>query len=311
MRPTRWRFRRTGSSCRRAILLRLYPLDKVLSLWDHGAHLISLAEIMERLQIESYINLVRILEYSFAIMKQHKGLVVPVAIIKTMEEHFETIINHLEAIHLTQSSILGKRIHETLLSGDNIQASELEHSLQELQSRITDELSSQFFAYISPDRAKYYDSTSPLFGKQVQKYFTSSNMIFDIEEAGKCFAVGRYTACIFHLMRILEGGMAVLSKGLGIPDPVREAERNWGKTLDKIKKTIDEKDKIADPQWQEMKDFYHRCYGMLESVRHAWRNTTMHVGEKYTPDEAEDIFNSVKGFMRQLATKLNESGKRI
>jgi len=34
----------------------------------------------------------------------------------------------------------------------------------------------------------------------------------------------------------------------------------------------------------------------------------MHVDKKYTEEEAEDIFSSVKGLMRHLAKHLDETG---
>ncbi len=46
----------------------------------------------------------------------------------------------------------------------------------------------------------------------------------------------------------------------------------------------------------------------LDAVRNVWRNSTMHAESKYTLDEAEHIFVSVKGFMRKLAFRMDENG---
>src|SRR5271170_1621727 len=46
----------------------------------------------------------------------------------------------------------------------------------------------------------------------------------------------------------------------------------------------------------------------LDAVRVAWRNTTMHVENKYTQEEAENIFIAVKGFMKKLASRCDENG---
>jgi hypothetical protein len=44
-----------------------------------------------------------------------------------------------------------------------------------------------------------------LFDAKVFSDFPSAS--FDFDEAGKSFALGRYTACVFHLMRVLEIGI--------------------------------------------------------------------------------------------------------
>ena len=53
-----------------------------------------------------------------------------------------------------------------------------------------------------------------LFGTEVAARFPRA--IVDIEEAGKCFALGRFTACVFHLMRVVEAGLAAISRSLNI-----------------------------------------------------------------------------------------------
>ena len=45
--------------------------------------------------------------------------------------------------------------------------------------------------------------------------------------------------------------------------------------------------------------------GDLELVKIAWRNPTMHIARKYTPDEAEEIFRGTRTFMKHLAAYLS------
>jgi hypothetical protein len=45
---------------------------------------------------------------------------------------------------------------------------------------------------------------------------------------------------------------------------------------------------------------------MVDNVRRAWRNPTMHPDRSYSVERAEEILQSVKSFMRHLATKLRE-----
>ena len=65
---------------------------------------------------------------------------------------------------------------------------------------------------MQPRNVPYYE-TRPLFGPDVFNNFSSAND--DIDEAGKCLALGRGTACVMHLMRVLEVGLAALASALG------------------------------------------------------------------------------------------------
>jgi hypothetical protein len=46
----------------------------------------------------------------------------------------------------------------------------------------------------------------------------------------------------------------------------------------------------------------------LDAVKNPWRNATMHVEKKYTPEEALHIHSSVRGFMMRLADRMDENG---
>src|SRR5439155_6631659 len=54
-----------------------------------------------------------------------------------------------------------------------------------------------------------------LFGEQVTTAFPS--VAFDVEEAGNCYAFARPTACVFHLMRVMETGLKALGRSLNDP----------------------------------------------------------------------------------------------
>src|ERR1700704_2760134 len=71
--------------------------------------------------------------------------------------------------------------------------------------------------FIEPDvkYIKYYDKPK-LFDDLVFDNFPSAND--DIYEAGMCLALERATACVMHLNRALECGLAALAKTLGV-DP--------------------------------------------------------------------------------------------
>jgi hypothetical protein len=158
------------------------------------------------------------------------------------------------------------------------------------------------------DKVSYFAPSKPLFGKQVEDQFPG--LIDEINEAGKCYAFGRSTASVFHSIRCLESGIRALSRCLQIPDPTRAAERNWGKMLKTLKEDGIEKKWPTTPHRQSGDgEFFENAYAALASMQNPWRNATMHLDQKYTEEDALHIFDVVKGFMRRLASRMDENGK--
>jgi hypothetical protein len=177
---------------------------------------------------------------------------------------------------------------------------------------MNDELGLAMLFSVKPENAKYYEPPEPLFGKTVADQFPSDASA-EIDEAGKCFALSRHTACVFHLMRILEVGIGAIRYSLGMPDPVKDADRNWGKMLKTIKAEIDRRNAAKPAAWKNAadKDFFEGAIASLDAVKNVWRNATMHVEKTYGEEQAEHIFNAVRGFMSKLAERIDEKGQPL
>lgn len=154
------------------------------------------------------------------------------------------------------------------------------------------------FIYVSEDRARYYNSQF-LFGERVASSFPSAG--FDIEEAGKCFALGRSTACAFHLFRVVEIGLKALALKLSVPLNVP----SWDGILKKIDMELKKEYKDKAPEWKLDEVFFADAALHLRNYKHS-RNSTQHADKKYTIEEAQRIFNAVHSLMQHLATKLSE-----
>jgi hypothetical protein len=116
------------------------------------------------------------------------------------------------------------------------------------------------------------------------------------------------TACVFHLMRTMEIGILATARCLGIPDPAKPAERNWGHIIREIVNGIGTKWPTTAARSTADGVLFEELHASLEAVRNPWRNATMHVEKKYTDDEAEHTFVAVKGFMTKLASRCDENG---
>jgi hypothetical protein len=161
-----------------------------------------------------------------------------------------------------------------------------------LQTTIQHEMSTHLFLYV--DNATYYEDKQ-LFGQEVFDKFPE--MVFDIQEAGKCLALNRYTASVFHLMRVMEMAVQRFGKRLRVK-LVRE--KVWQNILDEVNKAIKNM-KARTPGQKARQTAYAGAAAHLFSVKVAWRNPVMHPKAQYDGEEAEEIFKHVKAFTRQLA----------
>jgi hypothetical protein len=179
---------------------------------------------------------------------------------------------------------------ETALETGELNHTQIETAIAELHARIRDEMEDHLFMYIPPQQASSYDQPE-LFGKEVNLKFP--NIQFDLVEAGNCYATGRSTAVVFHLMRIMEAGVQAFGTKLGV---TLTDEKNWQNILDETDKAIKALPRTA--QRVQMSQASANLY----AVKLAWRNEVMHPKDTYTLEEADNLIRQVKIFMEQLAT---------
>jgi hypothetical protein len=182
---------------------------------------------------------------------------------------------------------------------------EVRHLLDDLQKRIEDELDSVWFFHVSAENLPLYNNPKP-FGDLVTDNFADA--IYDIEEAGKCLALDRGTACVMHLMRVIELAVDALALGVGVHIGAVQAATSWEYLLKDINTKIQEANKTQIPTWLTSKSFFENSYTYVLAVKNAWRNPSMHLEKKYTIEEAARIYNAVKDLMEHLATHLNQAG---
>lgn len=173
-----------------------------------------------------------------------------------------------------------------------------------LRDRIREEMSASIFFAFEPNKSQYYDTLS-LLDSRLKAAFAST--LFDFEEAGKCLAMARNTATVFHLMRVMESGLRALGKSLKDEylDPTKNP--NWEAILRKCSEELSKPLKDRPTEWKADDQFFSHAVANLRAVKDAWRNPTMHVGKKYTDEEAVEVFNAVRAFMRHLSMKLSEA----
>ena len=241
-------------------------------------------------------------------LKDENVLDSPLRAIDVLEttQNITAIEKELRSLKLLSALAQSQRILAAVSANPAITYRRLGTQAEELRLRMHDDLKLHLYLFVPSTDAELYSSPR-LFGDKVAENFPSAD--FDITEAGKCLAVGRDTACVFHLMRAMEVALRALTNSLSSPYGA-----NWNKTLNDFDKTLGA---IRDTLnlngaqkpvgWEENEQFYSEASALLRNVKNAWRNNVMHLEQKYTSDEARQIFHTTKSAMHFLATKLKET----
>ncbi|WP_375381071.1 hypothetical protein [uncultured Sphingomonas sp.] len=182
--------------------------------------------------------------------------------------------------------ILTERHLDDLISG-----------LEYLLRTFRDEIDARPLFAMSAGSADLYDQPAPLFGSAVDDSFPSSAE--DVSEAGRCLALGRWTAAVMHLMRSLETPLTLLATHVGVTGGV-----NWNKSLNEIEaklRTFNKREHGGqEEQWAAEAASHFRA------IKNSWRNHVMHGRSFYDEERATEIMEAVRALMRHLAGKLSE-----
>ena len=177
-------------------------------------------------------------------------------------------------------SLKALKIARREMSAKPLNVREIKHSILMLQGRIRDELETVHCLALTENEKRHYAPREPLLGPAVESKFVST--LFDVDEAGKCFAFGRYTACVFHLMRVVEAALNTVADKLGAA--IEDGDGKglaWGVVAGNMKDIIDNM-----PKGSAEKVKWYRVQSALVVVNRAWRVPTNHPKSVYTEEEA-------------------------
>lgn len=216
------------------------------------------------------------------------------------------LAGQLDEVGLRMSAITARHV----LTHMNNRASmnDVSGQIQRLHGRINDEFRLRAVLLLPEDREAYYVAQFP-FGEEVQKKFGRRGN-YEIEEASKCLALGRSTACAFHLIRTVECGIDAIRRCLRIPAPIKSADKTWGAILGLIEKEIGCRDNLAHASpWMRLDDkrLFTQMHAAAALIKN-WRDPTMHLEMTYTDVDAVHLFSLTKGFMQKVASRLDEDG---
>jgi hypothetical protein len=166
-------------------------------------------------------------------------------------------------------------------------------SAAHLKFRLLDDLQADFYFQVDrPDVPLYGQPLA--FGEAVAKKFKT--VLPEIENAGNCLALRQPTACVFHLMRAMEGAVRTLGRRLNMTIAPQTTWRQLTGGMDgKIRGMPERNDRE-----KKKKEAWEAARANLHHVGSVWRNSTMHPGKSYTRSQAHDVYAAVRVFMNGL-----------
>lgn len=190
--------------------------------------------------------------------------------------------------------------------------------ISELRRRIFEDLDDRVFYCVTEtsklDRFFKHNDKGYLVAKQADEAFEPRvvnrfpECLDDLIGASKCYIAACYTACVFHLMRVVERGLAEVASLAGITDP----KASWGAVLSKIDLyAFRTKHQDLPDGVKPHHDLLRDLSAEMHAIQHAWRNRVSHIENKLIPDKpiedpqiASEVMTAVEAFMRSLADRL-------
>jgi hypothetical protein len=174
----------------------------------------------------------------------------------------------------------------------------------EFLGRLHDETDDRTFFSLNLRETEYF--TKPVLGWEspVARF---PEILGDVEEARKCFALSRYSGAVFHSIQIIESGLITLGTYLRVTDP----KSGWTAVSGALEKVIKKEHKNRGLFERKNFAFLEQMHGTVAGLKNAWRNKISHAHGKlvlmttdFSPDVAEEILISSRSFMRRLAEGL-------
>ena len=171
----------------------------------------------------------------------------------------------------------------------------------EFCGRIIDETGSKSFFSLNMRETEYFTESRRGWETAIARF---PEIIDDVEESSKCFALSRYPASVFHSVQVVESGLIELGRFLKVTDP----HSGWTSVSNSLDRVI--KKSYSDRTRFERKNFsfLEQVQGTVQGLKNAWRNKISHaqgrmlvISKEFSPEIAEEIMMASRAFMRRLA----------
>jgi hypothetical protein len=185
----------------------------------------------------------------------------------------------------------------------------------DLLSDIRAELGDHLYFWVPGERRRWYaDDDEALFGDG--KPFAASvrdaipGVGPELAEASRCFALARWTACVFHLMRAVEIALRKWADELGVTIPPEVSE--WREILEAAEDRLEHyRKQPRTPGRTAAIEYEAELSAHFRTIKDAWRNHVSHSRTPYDERQATSILSHVQAFVEKVATPRPDEGSML
>lgn len=181
----------------------------------------------------------------------------------------------------------------------NARYGDLSYGLQVINECVHDGLKFQLIYRYPNDRATVFKRWRSDWEQVIKRFPEATD---DMRAGTDLWALGHYTASVFHMMRVLENGLAALATDLGIS----YTTQNWQNVIDQIESAIRQSQKTL-PKGEVRNarlQFLSEAAKEFIYFKDGWRNYVSHNKGAYTETQARSVLEHVRQFMTALAQSL-------
>jgi hypothetical protein len=187
---------------------------------------------------------------------------------------------------------------------------DLRDDLRELRRRCEDEFKAAFFLHLDPRQAAMFQNPEKDWEQIIGRFY---KVKYNVEECGKCFALERHGAAVFHVLQVAEFGVIQIAKLLGV-----EGDKpGWG-SLKRLQELIKDPFPKRIPLAQKHSKLLEDVVPLAIVVKDSWRHKLDHVDNQivwvdtdFSPNVAEEIISATRAFMRKLASELPQPRRGV
>lgn len=166
------------------------------------------------------------------------------------------------------------------------------------------ELKGKLFLFVPSHRSKFFKVQLP---DKVYEGFPFASR--EIQDAGRCIAMGQWTASVFHSMRAGEIGVRTLSDALGVTLPIPLELADWHTHQMQIAGKISAiKATPKTEQRDKNLEFYSLSAAQLQYFNDAWRIRVSHSRATYDEGQAISVIVHTIALIEKLAERVKEPG---
>ncbi len=275
-------------------------------LFENPYRLMSLRDVLE-FYAERIVNCEHLLSGLQAFFRNGPDIPPDESTLKQIADNLVALRDEADRLGLDVTFQSANKVLDHIITGNYTGSvsqyrSSFSSSLDVLLSVFPLELKRKYCFMLSNEEARLYESNLEDWGKAPGRFADSIN---DMVEAEKCLSLNRYTACVFHLMRVTEHVLFSVGRLIGVKalqPGAFHGDANWAIVL----RAIDQE--VQAPYEKRihkgMADLLSNISSQMHAVNKAWRVNTMHISDTYGPEQCKKIFHSTLGLVAYVAEHL-------